>query len=109
MSTVPANSETLLRVDDLMMHFPIYSGVFQRQVGAVRAVDGVSLELKREETLGLVGESDCAKSTTGRTSLQLDKPTAGSVNLAEVDLVAVKGESMRHMRRKIQLLSQDSY
>src|SRR5688572_23106446 len=109
MSTVPANSETLLRVDDLMMHFPIYRGVFQRQVGAVRAVDGVSFEVKRGETLGLVGESGCGKSTTGRTILQLYKPTAGSVNFDGVDLVALKGESMRHMRRKIQMIFQDPY
>ena len=109
MSTVPANNETLLRVDDLMMHFPIYRGVFQRQVGAVRAVDGVSFEVKRGETLGLVGESGCGKSTTGRTILQLYKPTAGSVNFDGVDLVALKGESMRHMRRKIQMIFQDPY
>ena len=109
MSTVPVNSETLLRVDDLVMHFPIYRGVFQRQVGAVRAVDGVSFEVKRGETLGLVGESGCGKSTTGRTILQLYKPTAGSVNFDGVDLVALKGESMRHMRRKIQMIFQDPY
>ena len=109
MSTVPANNETLLRVDDLVMHFPIYRGVFQRQVGAVRAVDGVSFEVKRGETLGLVGESGCGKSTTGRTILQLYKPTAGSVNFDGVDLVALKGESMRHMRRKIQMIFQDPY
>ncbi len=109
MSTVHANNETLLRVDDLVMHFPIYRGVFQRQVGAVRAVDGVSFEVKRGETLGLVGESGCGKSTTGRTILQLYKPTAGRVNFDGVDLVGLKGESMRHMRRKIQMIFQDPY
>ena len=62
---------TLLQVENLMMHFPIHRGVFQRQVGAVRAVDGVSFDIKRGETLGLVGESGCGKSTTGRTILQL--------------------------------------
>ena len=109
MGTINANNEVLLRVEDLMMHFPIYRGVFQRQVGAVRAVDGVSFEVKRGETLGLVGESGCGKSTTGRTILQLYKPTAGSVNFDGVDLVALKGESMRHMRRKIQMIFQDPY
>ena len=74
------NNEVLLHVDNLTMHFPIFRGVFQRQVGAVRAVDGVSFEVKRGETLGLVGESGCGKSTTGRTILQLYKPTAGIVH-----------------------------
>ena len=74
-----STNTTLLRVENLMMHFPIQRGVFQRQVGAVRAVDGVSFDVKRGETLGLVGESGCGKSTTGRTILQLYKPTAGEV------------------------------
>jgi oligopeptide transport system ATP-binding protein len=72
-------NEVLLRVDDLFMHFPIYRGVFRRQVGAVHAVDGVSFNIKKGETLGLVGESGCGKSTTGRTILQLYKPTGGHV------------------------------
>jgi len=103
------NNEVLLKVDDLMMHFPIYRGVFQRQVGAVRAVDGVSFEVKRGETLGLVGESGCGKSTTGRTILQLYKPTGGQVHFEGKDLVNLKGEEMRHMRRKMQMIFQDPY
>jgi len=103
------NNEVLLKVDDLMMHFPIYRGVFQRQVGAVRAVDGVSFEVQRGETLGLVGESGCGKSTTGRTILQLYKPTAGGVNFEGKDLVKLKGEEMRLMRRKMQMIFQDPY
>ena len=76
MSNVNANNkDTLLQVDDLVMHFPIYRGVIQRQVGAVHAVDGVSFDIQRGETLGLVGESGCGKSTTGRTILQLYRPT----------------------------------
>ena len=110
MSTVDANSkETLLRVDDLVMHFPIYRGVIQRQVGAVRAVDGVSFDVKRGETLGLVGESGCGKSTTGRTILQLYRPTAGTVHFENVDLVHLKGEELRKMRRKMQMIFQDPY
>jgi len=90
------NNDVLLHVEDLMMHFPIYRGVFQRQVGAVRAVDGVSFDVLRGETLGLVGESGCGKSTTGRTILQLYKPTAGNVHFEGNDLVKLKGEEMRH-------------
>ena len=109
MSTDINTNNVLLRVDNLMMHFPIRRGVFQRQVGAVRAVDGVSFEVKRGETLGLVGESGCGKSTTGRTILQLYKPTAGEVTFDGVNLVTLKGEQMRQMRRKIQMIFQDPY
>ena len=110
MSTVNANNkDSLLRVDDLVMHFPIYRGVIQRQVGAIRAVDGVSFDIKRGETLGLVGESGCGKSTTGRTILQLYRPTAGSVHFEDVDLVHLKGEALRKMRRKMQMIFQDPY
>ena len=109
MATKEMNNNTLLHVDDLKMHFPIYRGVFQRQVGAVRAVDGVSFDVKRGETLGLVGESGCGKSTTGRTILQLYKPTAGSVTFEGTDLVKLKGEQMRQMRRKMQMIFQDPY
>ncbi|HVN15995.1 MAG TPA: dipeptide ABC transporter ATP-binding protein [Anaerolineales bacterium] len=101
--------EVLLEVEDLKMHFPIYRGVFQRQVGAVRAVDGVSFGVKRGETLGLVGESGCGKSTTGRTILQLYKPTAGDVHFEGVDLVKLHGEDLRKMRRKMQMIFQDPY
>lgn len=103
------NNDVLLRVDELKMHFPIYRGVFQRQVGAVRAVDGVSFDVKRGETLGLVGESGCGKSTTGRTILQLYKPTDGNVHFEGKDLVRLKGEEMRLMRRKMQMIFQDPY
>jgi oligopeptide transport system ATP-binding protein len=104
-----ASNEVLLHVDNLMMHFPIFRGVFQRQVGAVRAVDGVSFDVKKGETLGLVGESGCGKSTTGRTILQLYKPTAGKVEYEGVNLVTLKRESMRLMRRKMQMIFQDPY
>ena len=109
MSVAETNNNVLLHVDDLMMHFPIYRGVIQRQVGAVRAVDGVSFDIKRGETLGLVGESGCGKSTTGRTILQLYRPTAGAVTFEGVDLVHLKGEDLRKMRRKMQMIFQDPY
>jgi oligopeptide transport system ATP-binding protein len=103
------NNDVLLKVVDLKMHFPIYRGVFQRQVGAVHAVDGISFDVKRGETLGLVGESGCGKSTTGRTILQLYKPTAGEVFFEGSNLVSLKSEEMRWMRRQMQMIFQDPY
>ena len=102
--------DILLDVKDLVMHFPLTQGIiFQRKVGAVRAVDGVSFQIKRGETLGLVGESGCGKSTTGRAILQLYKPTAGSVIFEGQDLTKLKGEQMRRMRRQVQMIFQDPY
>jgi oligopeptide transport system ATP-binding protein len=103
------NDDILIRVEDLKMHFPIYRGVFQKEVGAVRAVDGVSFSIKRGETLGLVGESGCGKSTTGRAILQLYRPTAGNVYYEDQDLTRLKGEDLRRMRRKMQMIFQDPY
>src|SRR5512136_855953 len=103
------NQEVLIRVEDLVMYFPIYRGVIRRQVGAVHAVDGISFEIKQGETLGLVGESGCGKSTTGRTILQLYKPTAGHVYYGDTDLTMLKPEAMRWMRREMQMIFQDPY
>src|SRR5512137_1405900 len=102
-------AEALLRVENLVKHFPIYRGFIQRQVGAVRAVDGVSFDVMRGETLGLVGESGCGKSTTGRTILQLYRPTSGDVVFGDVNLVTLKGDDLRKMRRKMQMIFQDPY
>ncbi len=102
-------SEEILRVDNLVMHFPIYRGVIRRRVGAVHAVDGVSFTINRGETLGLVGESGCGKSTTGRTILQLYKPTSGSVYFNGIDLTILKREEIRYMRREMQMIFQDPY
>ena len=85
------DNQVLLDVKDLVKHFPILAGVFQRQVGAVHAVDGISFDVRKGETLGLVGESGCGKSTTGRTILQLYRPTAGSVFFDGIDLVQNQG------------------
>lgn len=102
--------EILLRVDNLVKHFPIMKGgLFPHQVGAVRAVDGVSFDIRRGETMGLVGESGCGKSTTGRNILQLQKPTSGHVYFEGVDLVGLKPEPLRRMRRKMQMIFQDPY
>jgi oligopeptide transport system ATP-binding protein len=104
-----AEQETLLRVENLKMYFPIRRGVVQRVVGHVRAVDDVSFFIYRGETLGLVGESGCGKSTTGRAILQLYRPTAGHVYYGDSDLVATKGETLRKMRRSMQMIFQDPY
>lgn len=105
-----SSSEVLLRVDHLVKHFPITRGIIiQRKVGAVHAVDDVSFEIYKGETLGLVGESGCGKSTTGRTILQLYRPTSGHVYYGDIDLASIKGEDLRKMRKKMQMIFQDPY
>ena len=100
----------LLSVKDLKMYFPLTQGIiFQRQVGAVRAVDGLSFTISKGETLGLVGESGCGKSTTGRAILQLHRPTAGEVQFAGKNLCRLGGEELRRMRREMQMIFQDPY
>ncbi len=102
--------ETILSVRGLKKHFPITSGiVIQREVGAVRAVDGVDFDVYRGETLGVVGESGCGKSTTGRTILQLYRPTAGSVVFEGQELTTMKGEELRKMRKRMQIIFQDPF
>ena len=104
------DSAPLLEVHDLKMHFPITKGIiFQRQVGAIKAVDGLNFRMYKGETLGLVGESGCGKSTTGRAILQLYRPTAGEVIFEGKDLTKTKGESLRKMRRRMQMIFQDPY
>jgi len=103
-------SEVLVRVEGLKKHFPITRGmVFKRQIGTVRAVDGVSFEVYRGETLGLVGESGCGKSTTGRTILQLHRPTAGDVYFEDVNLAELTGRELNQTRRRMQMIFQDPY
>jgi oligopeptide transport system ATP-binding protein len=110
MTTKHAEGSALLKVDNLQMHFPITRGViFQRQVGAIKAVDGISFELYKGETLGLVGESGCGKSTTGRAILQLHRPTGGNVNFEGKELTITSGEELRRMRRRMQMIFQDPY
>ncbi|GAB4478345.1 MAG: dipeptide ABC transporter ATP-binding protein [Anaerolineales bacterium] len=100
----------LLSVRNLVKYFPITRGIiFQKQVGAVHAVDDVTFDIHRGETLGLVGESGCGKSTTGRTILQLYRPTSGQVLFDGVDLVTLKGNELRKMRRRMQMIFQDPY
>ncbi len=104
-----SDNQVLLHVDKMVKHFPILSGVFQRQVGVVHAVDGISFDIRRGETFGLVGESGCGKSTAGRTILQLYRPTSGKVFFEDIDLVAMKGEELRRMRQRMQMIFQDPY
>jgi len=101
--------DLLVEVRGLKMWFPIRRGVLQRRVGDVRAVDGLDFDIYRGETLGLVGESGCGKSTTGRALLQLYRPTEGSVKFGGKDLVKLPGEEMRRMRRQMQIIFQDPY
>jgi oligopeptide transport system ATP-binding protein len=107
---IESPEDVLLRVAGLRMHFPIMRGVlFQRQVGAVRAVDGLDFFVRKGETLGLVGESGCGKSTAGRAILQLYKPTAGKVVFKGENIVQLPREQMRHLRRQMQMIFQDPY
>ena len=99
----------VLQVEGLVKHFPIHGGLLQRQVGAVRAVDGVTFSIRRGETLGLVGESGCGKSTIGKVVLKLIEPTAGKIVLAGEDVTALKPGAMWPHRRRIQTIFQDPY
>ena len=102
--------EALLEVSDLKMYFPVTAGfLIQRKVADVKAVDGVSFHVNHGETLGLVGESGCGKSTTGRAVLQLHRPTEGSVVFEGRELTEVKGKELRNFRRKMQMIFQDPF
>jgi oligopeptide/dipeptide ABC transporter ATP-binding protein len=111
-SAAPAptsNGNELLRVEDLVKHFPIKSGILKRTVGQVRAVDGVTLAVKPGETLGVVGESGCGKTTLGRTIMKLIEPTSGSIVYDGRDITTLKRKQMRAIRRDIQIVFQDPY
>ena len=105
-----SNGNVLLRVENLTKHFPISKGLFfQKQTDVVHAVDGISFEIHRGETLGLVGESGCGKSTTGRSIIQIHRPTSGSIYLDGVDLAGISRKELRQARRKMQMIFQDPY
>ncbi len=108
MTTTPIEAPSL-EVTNLVKHFPILGGFLQRQVGSVRAVDGVSFAVKRGETLGVVGESGCGKSTVGKTVLKLLEPSSGEIRLGGVDVTNLTPGQMWDHRRRIQTIFQDPY
>ncbi|MEU9121408.1 dipeptide ABC transporter ATP-binding protein [Streptomyces sp. NPDC048506] len=106
----PASGEPLLEVRDLVKHFPLTQGVlFRKQVGAVKAVDGISFDLRKGETLGIVGESGCGKSTVAKMLVGLERPTAGQIRYRGADITTLTGRAMKSVRRNIQMVFQDPY
>src|SRR5215813_2926414 len=100
---------SLLEIHDLKKHFPMGEGLFSRNKGVVKAVDGVSLKVEEGETLGIVGESGCGKSTLGRTILRLIEPTSGEIRFDGKNLVNMSQRELRDMRRQMQIIFQDPY
>ena len=103
-------TENLIEVNNLEMYFPVTSGIIlQKKIAEIKAVDNVSFNIKKGETLGLVGESGCGKTTTGRCILRLNEPTGGAVTYDGNDVLSLDNKSMRNMRRKMQIIFQDPY
>lgn len=104
-----SGGSSILEIENLVTHFPIRAGLFRKQVGVVHAVDGVSLSVDGRETLGIVGESGCGKTTLGRTILRLIEPTSGSISFRGEDVVNASAERMRDLRAELQIVFQDPY
>jgi len=103
------DSMSILQVDDLMVHFPIVRGLLRHQVGSVKAVDGITFEVRRGETFGLVGESGCGKTSAARAIAQLERPTSGQVIFEGQDLAGLDRQQLRRHRRRLQMIFQDPY
>ena len=108
-TSAPTATASLVQVKNLKMHFPIYQGVIRRQVGTVKAVDGVDFDIHKGETLGLVGESGCGKSTTGRALLRLYEVTDGEIFFAGTNIAPLRGEALRQIRPGMQMVFQDPH
>ncbi|MEE9556280.1 MAG: ATP-binding cassette domain-containing protein, partial [Candidatus Adiutricales bacterium] len=110
MSEKNENNEYLVRVDDMAVYFPISMGLIRKKkIGDVKAVDRISFNIRKGETLGLVGESGCGKTTTGRAILQLERPTGGHVYFEDIDLTQAEEKTIRPMRRTMQMIFQDPF
>ena len=109
MSPATTGGVPLVEVKDLVKHFPVRGGIFQRTVNVVKAVDGVSFEIRKGETLGLVGESGCGKTTVGRVLLRLIESTSGSVHFDGTDITTLAGSALKPYRRRMQIIFQDPY
>ncbi|HLR22996.1 MAG TPA: ATP-binding cassette domain-containing protein, partial [Pseudogracilibacillus sp.] len=101
------SEETILELQNIKKYFPIKAGVIKRKVGDVKAVDDVSLALKKGETFGLVGESGCGKSTTGKLIMRLENPTEGKIIFNDKDITSLRGSKLRNMRQDLQMIFQD--
>ena len=101
--------DSILRAENVVKSFPVHGGLFSREIASVKAVQGVSFELKKGETLGLVGESGCGKSTLGRSLIKLIQPTSGKIFFKNEDITDFKGEQLRELRKKMQIIFQDPY
>ncbi|MGI8459102.1 MAG: ABC transporter ATP-binding protein [Propionibacteriaceae bacterium] len=101
--------DVILKAENLAKYYPIRAGVLRRKVGDIKALDGVSFELHKGETLGIVGESGCGKSTLGRTVMRLEEPTGGTLTFDGIDMYSQRGSAMRRLRRDIQIVFQDPY
>ena len=109
MSQTQSSSNVLIKADNIVKRFPIHGGIFSREVAAVKAVQNISFELKKGETLGLVGESGCGKSTLGRCLIKLIEPSSGRIFYKGQDITEVRGEDLRELRKSMQIIFQDPY